>query len=72
MYKQCAELKKKITRKKVEDDINNQASDIDFEVSGTNLITMINMFKELNDKIENFSRKLETIKRNSMEILELK
>ena len=72
MYKQCAELKKKITRKKFEDNINNQASDIDFEVSGTNLITMINMFKELNDKIENFSRKLETIKRNSMEILELK
>ena len=33
---------------------------------------MINTFKELNDKTENFSRKLETINSNSVEILEFR
>lgn len=35
-------------------------------------ITTIDTFNELNDKIEYFSRELETIKMNQMEILELK
>lgn len=33
---------------------------------------MINIFKELNDKTKNFSRKLEAINSNLMEILEFK
>ena len=41
-------------------------SDKDFKV------TIFNVFKEIKDKIENFGRHLETIKKKQMKILELK